>query len=253
MSDFYEFAVEWPSTSAKTVIVTGDFDKWSKSLQLSRSSGNDLFTATIKVPYGCPTRYKFIVDGEWAVKPDQPTEYSPEGYLNNIHYVPLKAPPTANSDGKAENRNGTVRQSLSISDVKDAIVASAGTSGALNYVTSGIGESIAIPTPITASASIGLPSPALTNDDDATSVSAAPTTADSGAPSPNSTSVAPLIPIGIVPVYSKENCTIDPSKIVSDEESIGTFVGLRPVPKDVVEDAKEGANIETRRSVLPYS
>lgn len=118
--------------------MTGDFDKWSQSLHMSRSAANDLFTATIKVPYGCPTRYKFIVDGEWTVKPDRPTEYSSEGYLNNVYYVPLK--PSAN--GKVENGNGTAGQPLGITDWKDTIVASAGTSSALSYVASGFGETL---------------------------------------------------------------------------------------------------------------
>lgn len=81
-----------PSTLAQSVIVTGDFDQWSRSLSLPRSSANSHFAGTIKVPYGCPTRYKFIVDGEWKVKPEEPTELSPEGFLNNVYYVPLKSP-----------------------------------------------------------------------------------------------------------------------------------------------------------------
>lgn len=113
MADLYEFSVEWcvfssssalqplvdsrstinrPSTLAQSVIVTGDFDQWSRSLSLPRSSANSHFAGTIKVPYGCPTRYKFIVDGEWKVKPEEPTELSPEGFLNNVYYVPLKSP-----------------------------------------------------------------------------------------------------------------------------------------------------------------
>ena len=125
-----------PSATAQFVIVTGDFDKWSKSLSLSRSA-KDTFTTTIKVPYGRPTRYKFIVDGEWVVQPDQPTELSPEGYLNNVHYVPLKASSEINhSAGRTQD------MSLDITSLKDTIVASAGTSGTLAYVTSGIGETV---------------------------------------------------------------------------------------------------------------
>lgn len=125
-----------PSATAQSVIVTGDFDKWSKSLSLSRSA-KDTFTTTIKVPYGRPTRYKFIVDGEWVVQPDQPTELSPEGYLNNVHYVPLKASSEINhSAGRTQD------MSLDITSLKDTIVASAGTSGTLAYVTSGIGETV---------------------------------------------------------------------------------------------------------------
>jgi hypothetical protein len=37
-------------------------------------------------------------------------------------------------------------------------------------------------------------------------------------------------------VYAKENCTIDPTKVTSDEESAGTFVGVRPTSKDDVKE-----------------
>ncbi|KAF5363769.1 hypothetical protein D9756_000764 [Leucocoprinus leucothites] len=264
MSDLYEFTVEWPSTTAKSVIVTGDFDKWSKSLPLSRSTGSDVFTTTIKVPYGCPTRYKFIVDGEWTVKPGQPTEYSPEGYLNNVHYVPLKAPPVVQppTSEKAESENGTAGQSFGITDWRDTIVASAGTSGALEYVASGIGETmrsvvgvdpfnsnqVAIPTPITPSPSTGLPSPAANSTGDIATANPKSTTDEPSATSSGSASVAPLIPIKIVPVYAKENCTIDPSKVLSNEESIGTFVGVRPPPRDNVQEEVKKEDEETAKA-----
>ncbi|KXN87963.1 5'-AMP-activated protein kinase subunit beta-1 [Leucoagaricus sp. SymC.cos] len=176
-----------PSASAKSVIVTGDFDKWSKSLHLTRSSSSDLFTATIKVPYGCPTRYKFIVDDEWTVKPGEPTELSPEGYLNNIYYVPLKPPPVAkpSADAPASPESAPRTNDTSGFDPADTSPGS-------------------------------------------------------------STSIAPIIPIPIVPVYAKENYTIDPAKVVPDEESIGTFVGLSPKPKD--REARGGQDVPV---VLP--
>lgn len=71
------------------------------------------------------------------VKPDQPTEYSPEGYLNNIHYVPSKALP-----GIKHSENRIPDLSPGVTSLKETIVASAGTSGALAYVASGIGETV---------------------------------------------------------------------------------------------------------------
>ncbi|KAF9452144.1 carbohydrate-binding module family 48 protein [Macrolepiota fuliginosa MF-IS2] len=144
MSDLYEFTVEWPSTSAQSVTVTGDFDQWSQSLHLSRSPSNGIFTATIKVPYGCPTRYKFIVDGEWLVRQDSPTEHSPEGFLNNVHYVPVKEPlevlPTEVTSENEKAQTETAGQLISY--LADTIAARDGTSGALEYVTSGMGKTI---------------------------------------------------------------------------------------------------------------
>lgn len=108
------------------------------------------------MPYGCPTRYKFIVDGEWQIKQEEPTEYSPEGFLNNVYYVPLKAPlevpkPSTNVNESSVNngneKTGSEKRLSTtagqfVKDLKDTITAREGTSSALGYVVSGLGETV---------------------------------------------------------------------------------------------------------------
>lgn len=68
--------------------------------------------------------------------------------------------------------------------------------------------------------------------------------------------MAPIVPIHIVPVYAKENCTIDPTKITTDERSTpAVFVGL-PSPTTTSQDAEskakdEEATEEIKEILLP--
>jgi Glycogen recognition site of AMP-activated protein kinase len=44
----------------------------------------------IQIPWEQKIKYKFIVDGEWRLHEDQPTEVDPGGFVNNIYTAPAK-------------------------------------------------------------------------------------------------------------------------------------------------------------------
>jgi len=67
---------------ASSVILTGEFDDWRQSIHLSKTG--DVFTGTAKIPYDSTVRYKFVVDGEWRFRDDQPTETGADYITNNI-------------------------------------------------------------------------------------------------------------------------------------------------------------------------
>jgi len=91
--EFYEAVFKWPHPDAHDVIVTGEFDAWSCSIHLPRSTAG--FEGVIKVPWGRKVAYKYIVDGRWTCTDDQPTELDSIGNLNNVFTSPAR-PSTPN-------------------------------------------------------------------------------------------------------------------------------------------------------------
>lgn len=61
-----KFSVK-PASGAKQVGVAGDFTDWKPSAMRKQKDGS--FAATIAVPPGAH-EYKFVVDGQWIVDPD---------------------------------------------------------------------------------------------------------------------------------------------------------------------------------------
>jgi hypothetical protein len=89
MEDTHETVLRWPFTDANDVIVTGDFDQWSKSTHLTKDATG--FEAKVRIPWGTKVEYKFLVDGQWRARDDLPTEKDPSGkYLNNAYTAPPK-------------------------------------------------------------------------------------------------------------------------------------------------------------------
>ncbi|KAG8964733.1 hypothetical protein FRC03_001412 [Tulasnella sp. 419] len=82
-----EFTWPWPASS---VILTGSFDNWSRSVNLTKT-GNG-FSGKVPLPYGSKVSFKFIVDGNWATHAYFPTERDSLGNLNNILYTPVEPP-----------------------------------------------------------------------------------------------------------------------------------------------------------------
>ncbi|KAJ3320337.1 hypothetical protein HDV06_005368 [Boothiomyces sp. JEL0866] len=62
---------------ATKVIVTGDFDNWSQSVELALVDG--VFQAEIP-----PSVFKFVVDGEWKVSQEYEIVTDEQGNQNNI-------------------------------------------------------------------------------------------------------------------------------------------------------------------------
>lgn len=114
--------------------------------------------ASVDIPWGQKIKYKFVVDGQWLVLDDQPTEVDAGGYVNNVYTAPPK-PITQgqhvegiSTNGEAELAETERADSLSqaaavtghgfpqlLSDVASTVIARDGTSSALEYMASGLG------------------------------------------------------------------------------------------------------------------
>jgi hypothetical protein len=80
--------------------LTGTFDKWSRSVRLNK--GPSGFTATVKLPWErTRVAYKYIIDGRWSHRYDQPTEYDYAGNLNNVYTLPPRPDPPPPADPPA--------------------------------------------------------------------------------------------------------------------------------------------------------
>ncbi len=56
-----------PASAAKQVALAGDFTEWKPSTMKKQKDGSYALTVPIS---GGPHEYKFIVDGQWLVDPD---------------------------------------------------------------------------------------------------------------------------------------------------------------------------------------
>ncbi|KZO92182.1 carbohydrate-binding module family 48 protein [Calocera viscosa TUFC12733] len=82
----YQAIFTWPHTDANHVVVTGTFDNWSSSQPLTKSDTG--FAASIPLPYGERVQYKYVVDGYWCTRADEPSETDASGNVNNIFLTP---------------------------------------------------------------------------------------------------------------------------------------------------------------------
>ncbi|KAJ3488623.1 hypothetical protein NLJ89_g11596 [Agrocybe chaxingu] len=89
--DLHQVRFTWPHTEPSTVIVTGTFDQWSSSIHLTKTPTG--FEGTTRIPWNEKIKFKFIVDGQWIVHEDQPTETDPGGFVNNVYTAPPKPEP----------------------------------------------------------------------------------------------------------------------------------------------------------------
>ena len=61
----HQFVIQFQATKpTENVILTGDFDDWSQSVQLFRKDG-DLFETQVLVKQP-EIKFKFVCDGEWV-------------------------------------------------------------------------------------------------------------------------------------------------------------------------------------------
>ena len=63
-------------------------NKWASSIRLVKKPTG--FEAVAQVPWEQKIKYKFVVDGEWLVHENQPTEVDPGGFVNNVYTSPPK-------------------------------------------------------------------------------------------------------------------------------------------------------------------
>ncbi|GAV99458.1 carbohydrate-binding module family 48 partial [Lentinula edodes] len=135
-SEKYQVTFHWPHTEPNSVIVTGSFDEWSQSKRLQK--GEDGFKGTAEINWNEKITYKFVVDGQWVVNNQEPTEADNSGNVNNVHTAPEKP--------LAPHSNGTLEEpkpaSEPAADLAAIMAATDGTSSALGYVASGVGAAI---------------------------------------------------------------------------------------------------------------
>jgi len=78
-----------PHTGPKSVIVTGTFDQWSSSRQLTKTATG--FVGTTNIPWNKKILYKYIVDGNWTLLYGRPIEVeSKTGFVNHVYIAPPK-------------------------------------------------------------------------------------------------------------------------------------------------------------------
>ncbi|KAJ3829073.1 carbohydrate-binding module family 48 protein, partial [Lentinula raphanica] len=70
------------------VIVTGSFDEWAQSVRLQKRE--DGFQGTAEINWNEKIAYKFVVDGQWVVNSQEPTEADNSGNVNNVFTAPEK-------------------------------------------------------------------------------------------------------------------------------------------------------------------
>lgn len=112
--DLHEVTFIWPRTDAASVVLTGTFDNWSKSIPLTKSLNG--FTGSIKIPWNKTIAYKYIVDGNWSLDDSKPKRVELGGYVNNVYMAPSKpsspqetpVPVKALSETPAVHLNGTM-------------------------------------------------------------------------------------------------------------------------------------------------
>jgi 1,4-alpha-glucan branching enzyme len=74
-----------PENSAKKVLLVGDFNGWKPAEMKKQKDGH--FAALVGLPPGT-YEYKFIVDGQWRVDPDNSAwALNPHGTLNSVAQV----------------------------------------------------------------------------------------------------------------------------------------------------------------------
>ncbi|KAJ3093078.1 hypothetical protein HK100_006775, partial [Physocladia obscura] len=104
---------EWTASSAadipKRVFVTGEFNNWSRPIELIKEKTGSIFSALVVLPEACPgekIQYKFIVDGVWKTSLSKPIQDDGHGNKNNVFMIedsstvsPYQSIKSAQADG----------------------------------------------------------------------------------------------------------------------------------------------------------
>lgn len=127
--------------------------QWSQSKRLQK--GEDGFKGTAEINWNEKITYKFVVDGQWVVNNQEPTEADNSGNVNNVRTAPEK-PSAPLSNGTHEEPKPASEPAAGkpttpgtpsilpqlVSDLAAIMAATDGTSSALGYVASGVGAAI---------------------------------------------------------------------------------------------------------------
>ncbi|CAM0137983.1 unnamed protein product [Umbelopsis sp. WA50703] len=88
----FQHKFTYTAPEAKSVLVTGTFDQWSKTQTLTHVA-DGVFTGTVSIPYQTPGQaiyYKYVVDEQWVTDDKTETKNDESGNLNNIIYAPTE-------------------------------------------------------------------------------------------------------------------------------------------------------------------
>ncbi|KAH8555489.1 hypothetical protein BGW37DRAFT_477405 [Umbelopsis sp. PMI_123] len=92
----FKHTFTYTAPEAKSVLVTGTFDNWSKTQTLEYVD-NGVFSATVLIPYETPGQdilYKYVVDEHWLTDSKTETTTDDAGNVNNILHAPIEPEPT---------------------------------------------------------------------------------------------------------------------------------------------------------------
>ena len=77
------FSYKFDNRNPKTVLVCGSFDDWKEKHPLSFNQSLDKWTCTISIKKG-KHLYKYIIDGNWEINPNEPSIKGNDGITNNV-------------------------------------------------------------------------------------------------------------------------------------------------------------------------
>ncbi len=77
------FVYYFPDKQPNVVELSGSFDNWKKKHRLIHKTRDNKFEITIKLKKG-KHFYKYIVDGNWQINPNEPSEMGEDGIVNNV-------------------------------------------------------------------------------------------------------------------------------------------------------------------------
>ncbi|PVG04135.1 hypothetical protein CPB86DRAFT_721734 [Serendipita vermifera] len=221
MTDAHQATFKWPAGPSK-VVITGTFDSWSRSVDLTKTASG--FSTTLSLPWGEKTVYKFIVDGNWVASPHEPQESDNYGSYNNVYHSPPKPAPSAIYTAKSAAGTAAAK----VEDVAKDAAATTGTSSFVSYVTSGLGAAIATVTGVDPINPPQIPveepeAAKAVPASDATKAEPAPTVDTKSEPAPVETKaekplVDPLTPIADEPVVLKLASDVAAALNVTDKK-----------------------------------
>ncbi|KAJ1560160.1 hypothetical protein HK096_009759 [Nowakowskiella sp. JEL0078] len=97
------FTFTWPYTHNWNAKLTGDFDQWTRSLQMNRQADGS-WSLTLDLDSTRDWDFKFEIDGEWQYDSAQPFHYSRIKTINNFV---LGGPLGPEDFDEYENEDGT--------------------------------------------------------------------------------------------------------------------------------------------------
>ncbi|OZJ06475.1 hypothetical protein BZG36_00575 [Bifiguratus adelaidae] len=86
-----------PEGNPSVVIATGTFDNWGRTLELHRDPSSNAFIGKVDLPAGGHRiYYKYVVDGEWTIDKNAPSQPDEQGNVNNY----VDPPPAQEAAGQ---------------------------------------------------------------------------------------------------------------------------------------------------------